>query len=449
MDAGKIRYAQNGDVSIAYRAFGSGERDLIFVTGFVGHLEIGLEARMARRFFERLGSFSRVIVFDKRGFGLSDRSVDGYTVEAVAEDMAAILDHAGVERAAVFGVSEGGTAAAMFAATYPDRTTALVEFGTYARATQAPDYPEGIPVEVIREWQRFLLEGWGTSSSLPAFVSPEEARDPELREWWARLLRGGASPATVRGMTESYEHLDVRSVLPLIKAPTLILWRKGDPLIPPRLSKAFVESIPDVRGVELEGTSHLFMAGDQDALLGEVQQFLTGARRPRVSERVLATVLFTDIVGSTEQASALGDSRWRELLSDHNRLAGAEVSSERGRLVKSTGDGILATFDGPARAISAAQSLRDRLAPLGLRIRAGVHTGECEQLGDDLGGIAVHIGARVSSEAGPGEVLVSQTVRDLVVGSGLEFEDRGARELKGVPGEWRLFAVSDGNGSAQ
>src|SRR6476661_1364184 len=224
MDAGEIRYARNGDVSIAYRVFGSGERDMIFVPGFVGHLEIGLEARIARRFFERLGSFARVIAFDKRGFGLSDRSVDGYTVEAVAEDMAAILDHAGVQRADVFGVSEGGTAAAMFAATHPDRTSALVEFGTYARVTEAPDYPEGIPVEVIREWQRFLLEGWGTASSLGAFVSREEARDPELREWWARLLRGGASPANVRGMTKSYEHLDVRAVLPLIKAPTLVLW---------------------------------------------------------------------------------------------------------------------------------------------------------------------------------------------------------------------------------
>jgi class 3 adenylate cyclase len=404
---------------------------------------------MARRFFERLASFSRVIVFDKRGFGLSDRTIDAYTVEAVAEDMAAILDRVGVEQAVVFGVSEGGTAAAMFAATYPERTSALVEFGTYARAAQAPDYPEGLPVETIREWQRALLEGWGTADSLRAFVSQEDAQDPELRDWWARLLRGGASPATARGLTESYERLDVRSVLPLIKAPTLVLWRKGDRLIPPPLSRALVEGIPDARGVELEGTSHLFIAGDQDALLGEVQQFLTGARRPRVSERVLATVLFTDIVGSTEQASALGDSRWRELLSEHNRLAEAEVEGERGRLVKSTGDGMLAAFDGPARAISAAQSLRDRLAPLGLRIRAGVHTGECEQLGDDLGGIAVHIGARVSSQAGAGEVLVSQTVRDLVVGSGLEFEDRGARELKGVPGEWRLFAVSDGNGAAQ
>ena len=448
MDAGEIRYAQNGDVSIAYRVFGSGERDLIFVPGFIGHLEIGLEGRLAERFFERLGSFCRVHAFDKRGFGLSDRSVDAYTVEAHAEDMAAVLDHAGVERAAVFGVSEGGTAAAMFAATHPDRTTALVEFGTYARLAQAPDYPQGIPIEMTREFQQSLLDGWGTAASLRAFVTSEEAKDPQLQQWWARLLRGGASPAAVRGLTDSYEHLDVRAILPLIKAPTLV-WRKGDRLIPPQLSQALVERIPGARGVELEGDAHLFLAGDQEALLGEVQQFLTGVRRPPVSERVLATVLFTDICGSTEQASSLGDRRWRELLSEHNRLAEAEVESERGRLVKSTGDGVLATFDGPARAISAAQSLRDRLTPLGLKIRAGVHTGECELLGQDLGGIAVHIGARVSSEAGAGEVLVSQTVRDLVVGSGLEFEDRGTRELKGVPGEWRLFAVSDGNGSAQ
>jgi pimeloyl-ACP methyl ester carboxylesterase len=449
MDAGQIRYAQNGDVSIAYRVFGSGELDLIFVPGFVGHLEIGLESPLARRFMERLGSFSRVHMFDKRGFGLSDRDIDGYTVEATAEDMAAVLDSADVERAAVFGVSEGGTAAAMFAATHPDRTTALVEFGTYARVAQAPDYPQGVPVETIRAFQRSLLEGWGTANSLRAFVSQEEARDPHLQEWWARLLRGGGSPATARGLTDAYEQLDVRAVLPMIKAPTLVLWRKGDGLIPPQLSKTLVEGIPDARGVELEGAAHLFIAGDQDALLGEVEQFLTGARAAPKSERVLATVLFTDIIGSTEQASSLGDRRWREVLSEHNRLAETEVEAERGRLVKSIGDGMLAAFDGPARAISAAQALRDRLAPLGLQIRAGVHTGECEQLGEDLGGIAVHIGARVSSQAGAGEVLVSQTVRDLVVGSGLEFEDRGVRELKGVPGEWRLFAVNDGNGAAQ
>jgi len=449
MDAGTIRYAQNGDVSIAYRSFGEGELDLLFVPGFIGHLEIGLESPLARRFFERLASFCRVHVFDKRGFGLSDREVDGYTLEATAEDAAAVLDRAGVEQTAVFGVSEGGTAAAMFAATHPERTTALVEFGAYARISEAPDYPQGVPLEVLRAFRHSLLDGWGTANSLRAFTSEEEARDAQLQEWWGRLLRGGASPRTVRALIDAYEQIDVRPVLPLVKAPTLVLWRERDRLIPPRLSKTLVEGIPDARGVELKGDAHLFLAGDQDALLGEVEQFLTGMRQGPSTDRVLATVLFTDIVDSTGRAATLGDSRWRDLLSEHNRAAASEIEAERGRLVKSTGDGVLASFDGPARAISAAQALQQRLAPLGLEIRAGVHTGECERLGDDLGGIAVHIGARVSAEADPGEVLVSQTVRDLVVGSGLEFEDRGPHELKGVPGEWRLFAVSDGNGRAQ
>jgi class 3 adenylate cyclase len=302
---------------------------------------------------------------------------------------------------------------------------------------------------VLRAFRHSLLDGWGTANSLRAFTSEEEARDAQLQEWWGRLLRGGASPRTVRALIDAYEQIDVRPVLPLVKAPTLVLWRERDRLIPPRLSKTLVEGIPDARGVELKGDAHLFLAGDQDALLGEVEQFLTGMRQGPSTDRVLATVLFTDIVDSTGRAATLGDSRWRELLSEHNRAAASEIEAERGRLVKSTGDGVLASFDGPARAISAAQALQQRLAPLGLEIRAGVHTGECERLGDDLGGIAVHIGARVSAEADPGEVLVSQTVRDLVVGSGLEFEDRGPHELKGVPGEWRLFAVSDGNGRAQ
>jgi class 3 adenylate cyclase len=440
MDRPEIRYARNGDVSIAYTVFGDGPIDLIFVTGFVGHLEIATEAVIAQRFWQRLGSFSRVAFFDKRGMGLSDRGAGSYTIEGVAEDMVAVLDAAGMERAAVFGVSEGGAAATMFAATYPERVTALVEYGTYARISEAPDFPEGVPVPTIRQVHDRLFDNWGNPDSLEMFA-PSCHRDPELREWWGRLLRAGTSPAGVHALLTMYEKLDIRPLLPLVSVPTLILWRRDDSLVPARLTKVVADGIPGAKRVELEGADHLFLTGDQDALLGEVEQFLTGQRRPAPAERVLATVLFTDIVGSTERAAELGDLAWRDLLTRHDRIARREVDRQRGELVKSTGDGMLASFDGPARALLAARNIHDALADLDLEIRAGVHTGECERMGADLGGMAVHIGARVSSAAEPGEILVSQTVRDLVVGSSLEFEDRGARELKGVPGEWRLFAL--------
>jgi class 3 adenylate cyclase len=297
----------------------------------------------------------------------------------------------------------------------------------------------------MRTFSRRLVETWGSADSLRLFA-PEECADPEMQAWWGRLLRGGASPAGVRSLLEMYENLDIRAVLPQINVPSLVLWRRDDRLIPPAASRAMADGIPDAKAIELEGDAHLFAAGDQESMLGEIEEFLTGRRSGPAAERTLATVLFTDIVSSTERAAAEGDAAWRKLLTEHDRLARLEVERERGRLVKSTGDGVLASFDGPARAITAARGMRDRLAALGIEIRAGVHTGECERLGDDLGGIAVHIGARVSSAAEPGEVLVSQTVRDLVVGSGIGFEDRGATALKGVPGEWRLFAVSDGTG---
>jgi pimeloyl-ACP methyl ester carboxylesterase len=441
MDIGPIRYAKNGEVSIAFASFGEGPTDLILVPGFVNHLEIMGEFPRSQRFLERLAGFARVICFDKRGMGLSDRDAGRYTLEAVVEDMMAVLDAAESSSAVIFGLSEGGSAATMFAAGHPDRTTSLIEFGTYARMAAAPDYPQGIEVQMLRQFNNAMVESWGDPAMLGSWA-PSLAEDEEARKWWAKLMRYGSGPAGGRALWEMYEQMDVRPLLPSVRVPALILWREKDRLIPPRLSRFVAEGIPGARGVELPGSDHIVFAGDQEAVLGEIEEFVTGQRSGPPTERALATVLFTDIVGSTERAASLGDLRWRELLAEHDRICRREIEQQRGRYVKGTGDGLLASFDGPARAITAAAEIGRALEPLDLPIRAGVHTGECERIGEDLGGIAVHIGARVSSAAEPGEILVSQTVRDLVVGSGIEFADRGVRDLKGVPGEWRLYAVA-------
>jgi pimeloyl-ACP methyl ester carboxylesterase len=436
----RIHYTQNDGTSIAYRTFGAGDLDLLFVSGFVGHLEIMMELPQARAFFERLAAFARVIVFDKRGMGLSDRNA-AYTLESVAEDMNAVLDAAGSQRAAIFGISEGGTAATYFAAGHPDRTQALILYSSWAQMALTDDNPHGIPAENLRSMGERMRQEWGGSAHIE-WWAPSMAGDARLGDWWGRLLRAGTSPSALEHLMRMYEVLDVRPLRELIRVPCLVMWRRDDRLIPGALTRDAAAGIPGVRTVELEGIDHLPFAGDTGAILDEVEEFLTGARPGRAPQRALATVLFTDIVASTERAAAAGDSRWRQILEEHDRIARERVEAERGRLVKSTGDGMLASFDGPGRAITAACKLRDQLSGLGLEIRSGIHTGEAELLGSDLGGLAVHIGARVSSAAAGGEVLVSQTVRDLVVGSGLEFEDRGSQVLKGVPGEWRLYAVS-------
>jgi class 3 adenylate cyclase/DNA-binding CsgD family transcriptional regulator len=433
-----IRYTQNGDVSIAYRVSGDGPVDLLFMGGFVGHLEIGLEPPLADRFWERVGSFARVIAFDKRGTGLSDPGA--YTLENIVGDALAVLDACGVERTAVFGVSEGGSAATMLAATHPDRVTTMVQYGTYARMSRAEDYPEGIPVELNRRFWSRMIESWGDPVSIEDWA-PSAARDPEVREWWARMLRSGASPGTMRTIGLMYEELDVRPLLSAVNVPTLVLYRTDDELVRPALSRTVARGIPGAREVELAGADHLWVAGDQDAMIGEIEEFITGRRTAAVGDRMLATVLFADIVGSTDRAAELGDRRWRELLGQYRRLVERELASFRGRLVKWIGDGVLATFDGPARAVRCALAIRRCASAVGLEVRAGVHTGECEVMDDDLAGIAVHLTARAMATARPGEVITSSTVRDIVVGSGLEFEDRGTRVLTGVPGEWRLYAT--------
>ncbi|HXF01323.1 MAG TPA: adenylate/guanylate cyclase domain-containing protein [Solirubrobacterales bacterium] len=438
--AAKTRYAKSGDVSIAYQVVGDGPRDLLLAPGFVSHAEVLLENPDLARAFDRFASFARLITFDKREQGLSDRMGRAPTIEEMVDDMNAVLDAAGSERAAVVGISEGGAMALMFAATHPERTTHLVIWGGYARVTQAPDYEYGFPSEYLDRWTDQLNREWGGPVALEMFA-PSRAGDPETQRWWAHLLRSGTSPRSVRALMDLYKELDVRHVLPVISAPTLILHRKEDRVVPIEQGRYLAENIPGARWIEFPGADHLLFTQDGDEIAGEIEEFITGTRQARPPERVLATVLFTDIVDSTAHAARLGDQGWRELLDRHDNLARSHVSRYQGQLVKTTGDGILATFDGPARAIECGAGIVRGVQPLGIEVRAGLHSGECERRNGDVGGMAVHIGARVAARAEGGEVLVSGTVKDLVVGSGIEFDDRGSATLKGVPGEWRLYRV--------
>jgi class 3 adenylate cyclase/DNA-binding CsgD family transcriptional regulator len=434
-----IRYAHNGDVSIAFKVTGSGPVDLLYIGGFVSHLEIGWEPPLADRFWERIESFARLIAFDKRGMGLSDPGA--YTLENIVGDALAVLDACGVERAAVFGVSEGGSAATMLAATHPERVSAMVQYGTFARMSRAEDYPQGVPVEVMRPFWARMVEDWGEPGSIDEWA-PSAARDPEVREWWGRMLRYGTSPGTMRTIGLMYEELDVRPLLSAVSVPTLVLYRADDEIVRPAFSRVVARGIPGASEVELAGADHLWVAGDQGAMIGAIEEFVTGRPAAAVSDRILATVLLTDIVRSTDRAAALGDRRWRELLGQYRRLAERELIRFRGRLVNWTGDGVLATFDGPARAVQCALAMRAGARASKLEIRAGIHTGEVEVIADDVAGIAIHLTARVLATAQPGEVIVSGTVKDLAVGSRLEFEDRGAHALRGVPGTWTLYAVA-------
>jgi class 3 adenylate cyclase len=444
-----VSYARSGDVSIAYRVMGEGPPDLAFLAGFVSHLEVGWEAPLVQRFFERLASFSRVIAWDKREQGLSDRLGQPPTLEQGMDDLAAVLDAVGSERAGLFGISEGGPLAILYAASFPERVSHLMLYGTYARMTRSADYPLGVPREALDRWLEDSVAGWGGPVGLELWA-PTAANDPEFAAWWARLLRSGTSPRAALALMRMYLDIDVRPALTAITAPSLVIHRSDDRLISAAQGGALAALIPGSRYVEVEGADHLVYVGDQDAVLDEVERFMTGSRRDREPERVLATVLFTDIVGSTERASALGDHDWRGILERHDELVRRELAAFRGREVKQTGDGFLATFDGPARAVRCAASIAEQMRALGIEVRAGVHTGECELRDGDIAGMAVHIGARVGERAGPGEVLVSSTVKDLVVGSRLRFEEHGVHELKGVPGEWRLYALdSDSPGKRQ
>ena len=436
-----MRYTKTPDgVNIAYTVVGDGPIDLLCIPGFVSHLEVLWEAPNADEYFGRLASFSRLIMFDKRGQGLSDRPADPPTLEQSAMDAIAVLDAVGSESAAVYGISEGGPTSALVAASYPNRVSALVLYGTWMRILEAPDYPEGTSREAFEGFMEIVKREWGGPVALTLWA-PSMRDDPAAQRWWAKLLRTGTSPAGAEALLRLYTQIDVRAALPAITAPTLVLHRTRDRLVPIAAAHRIAEAIPNAKLIELDGDDHVPIV-DPAQVIDEVEEFLTGHRREPEPDRMLATVMFTDIVDSTQRAAEMGDSRWRALIERHDELMHRELERHRGRAVKTMGDGFLATFDGPARGIRCAMSAREAVRELGVDIRAGLHTGEVEVMGSDIGGIAVNIGARVGAAARPGEVLVSRTVTDLVAGSGIEFADRGAHALKGVPGEWQLYAVS-------
>lgn len=443
MSTPPTHYAKSGDVSIAYQVVGDGPIDLVLVLGFATHIELQWEWPPLARFLERISSFSRLILFDKRGTGLSDPVSEVPTLEDRVDDVRAVMDAAGSERAALLGVSEGGPMSVLFAATHPDRVSDLVLYGAMGRTTEAPDYPWASPAEALRESAaEFIAPYWGREAAgTVALFAPSYADDPQAVDFAARMERSAASPSMVRQIFEMFLDIDVRDILPTIRVPTLVLHRRSDRVVNRRAGEDLARQIQGARYVELPGIDHLPWAGDSEAVLGEIEEFLTGARSTPEADRVLATVMFTDIVGSTERATELGDARWRELLVAHQEAVRRELTRFRGREVKALGDGYLATFDGPARAIRCAGAITGAARSLGLEVRIGLHTGEVEVMDDDVGGIAVHIAARIGALAAGGEVLVSSTVKDLVAGSGIPFVDRGPTQLKGISDEWRLFAA--------
>jgi class 3 adenylate cyclase len=432
-----VRYARNGDTHIAFRIFGDGPRDIVLIPGTLSHVELLWEVPNNEHLLRRLTAFARVIVFDKRGQGLSDRVAE-QTLEERTGDVRAVMDAAGSERATIYGWSEGGPMCLMFAATYPERTSALVLYGTFASMRNEP---WGLTRERFDQALGHMDTHWG-EGVLVLINAPSRRNDQAFLQRFARIERAAASPGAVLTLMRANYEIDVRHLLPAIRVPTLILHRAGDELVPVRAGRYLAEHIPGAKYAEIPGTDHMVVDQEtQDIIADQIQEFITGERRRLEPDRVVATVMFTDIVGSTQRAAEVGDGRWRELRANWHTLMRKELAAFRGHEVDTAGDGLLATFDGPARAIRCACSVRERVHALGLQVRIGLHTGECELVGDGVVGIAVHIGARVAAMAGPDEVLVSSTVRDLVAGSGLQFGDRGTHSLKGVPDDWRLFVV--------
>ncbi len=425
------RYAKSGDVHIAYQVFGSGTIDLVFVPGFISHVENYWDHPDLARWLLRLGNFARVIMFDKRGTGLSDPVSEMPSLDLRMDDVRAVMDAAGTESAALFGISEGGALSALFAATYPQRCQRLVLYGAFAR------YPSG--ADVLEAFFKYADRAWGSGRSLRAWA-PSRQNDPTMERWWGRFERLGGSPAAAMAVMRMAAETDVSAILPSIRCPTLVIHCKDDTLIPIECAHFIARNVPGARLIELAGQDHLFFIHEQ---IGDcIEEFLTGSVSVADNERVLATVLFTDIVGSTTRAEQMGDRRWHDLLDAHHAAVRRELGRYRGSEVKSLGDGLLATFDGPARAVRCACAIAEAVRPLGIEVRCGLHTGEIEIGEKDVQGIAVHIAARISAAAAASEVLVSRTVKDLVAGSGLRFDERGKHTLKGLQDAIELYAAS-------
>ncbi len=425
------RYAQSGDVSVAYQTIGEGPIDLILVPGIVSHVEFAHEFPGYTHWLRRLAKFSRVVTFDKRGQGLSDRVPGAVPLEVRMDDLNAIMRDIGSSRVALFGFSEGSAMSALFAATYPDRVSHLLLFGGFARRTLPANFVEN------------RVRNWGNGDMIRV-LSPSIADNPEMVRLCGKFERLSASPGSARGFMQLIESLDVGPILRTIRTPTLVLHRKTDVMVPIALGREYAEGIPGARFIEYPTGDHAPWTGAVDALSGDIEEFVTGRRETEDAdiERVLATVLFTDIVDSTRKAAEAGDRQWRRWLDEHDRITRQLVEKHRGQWIKSTGDGLLATFDGPGRAVRCALALGPAVRPTGLSLRAGLHTGEIELRGDDVGGLAVHAASRVMAQSEPGEVWVSRVVTELTAGAGLKFAERGARDLKGLPGAWELFAAS-------
>jgi len=446
-DVPPVRYATSADgLDIAYMSYGDGPIDLVVIPAYVSNLDLWWERPEHARFADRLASFARVIFFDKRGTGLSSRLTGTPDLETRMRDLRAVLDDCGADRVVLQAhVLDGTALAAMFAAAYPERTEALVLWSPAAKGRWAQDYPWGETEEEFGERMAFTAEHWGRESMVPAWDlqenAPDWAGDRLAERWMVRYFRNAAAPGEAMALARLLFDLDVRDLLPSVAAPTLILHRDRWPAKEIEHVRYVAGLLPNARVAALEGLEHPMWLGDQEPVAAEIQAFLTGARPTPTPDRVLSTVLFTDIVGSTELAAQMGDARWREVLARHDSPARAEIELANGRVVKSTGDGVLATFDGPARAVRCAVAIGAAVRPLGLEVRTGVHTGEIELIGEDIGGVAVAIGARVVALATSGEVWASSTVKDLTAGSGLMFADAGEYELKGVPDRWRLYRV--------
>jgi class 3 adenylate cyclase len=438
----ETRYARLGDLHLAYQVVGEGPPDILLLDQWFGHLDAQWDVPPLAELRERLASFGRLIMFDKRGTGLSDPIPTSSlpTLEEFMADIPAVLDTIGSDRPALIANIGGGILAMPFAAAHPDRVSSLILVDCFARFLEADDFPIGAPLADLTPALELAEDDTGRGVMIDLFA-PSVASDERVRRAWARYERSAATPGSTKAIVRLIYESDVRDVLPAIRVPTLVIHRRDAVGFSVEHGRYLAERIPDARYVELPGADNLIWAGDLDAIVAEIQAFVTGVRPAAEPRRVLATVLFTDIVGSTERAAVLGDVRWQDLLADHHRVVRRQLERYGGNEIKVVGDGFLATFDGPARAVRCALAIRDDVRELGLEIRAGLHVGEIEVLPDDIAGLAVHIGARVSALAGPSEVLVSSTVKDLVVGSGIAFDDRGSYALKGVPDEWRLFAV--------